>query len=258
MSTERLISLGYCAPEYMFHGKMSAKSDIYSLGVIIMELITGSKVKPNITNVLRRWNHRWNKSEKVPSIGFKQVTNCLDLALRCMHTDPIERPNIWDIIRDLDKMDTTDVHNRNDTEYINDRISFYLGDMLGIEPLQVHLPFELNKQISITIQLANDTYYNIAFRIFTTSLRPYLTDPNRGIVKRQTKLNVTITLQAQKKAPPLGSNCKDEFTVQSARVKGSATALDITADMFSEGRVKVVDNVTLMVILDIPQTRKAH
>jgi len=30
---------------------MSAKSDIYSLGVIIMELVTGSKVKPNITNV---------------------------------------------------------------------------------------------------------------------------------------------------------------------------------------------------------------
>jgi len=42
---------GYCAPEYRFHGKMSAKSDIYSLGVIIMELVTGSKVKPNITNV---------------------------------------------------------------------------------------------------------------------------------------------------------------------------------------------------------------
>ncbi|CAN6342944.1 unnamed protein product [Urochloa humidicola] len=258
MSTERLISVGYCAPEYMFHGKMSAKSDIYSLGVIIMELITGSKVKPNITNVLRRWNHRWNKSEKVPSIGFKQVASCLDLALRCMHTDPIERPNIWDIIRDLDKMDTTDVHNRNDIEYTNDRISFYLGDMLGIEPLQVLLPFELNKQIPITIQLANDTYYNFAFRIFTTSLRPYLTDPNRGIVKRQTKLNVTITLQAQKKAPPLGSNCKDEFSVQSTRVKGSITALDITADMFSEERVKVVDNVTLMVILDIPPTRKAH
>jgi len=43
--------------------------------------------------------------------------------------------------------------------------------------------------------------------------------------------------------------------VQSTRVKGSVTALDVTADMFNEeGRVKVVDNVTVMVVLDLPQT----
>jgi len=190
---------------------------------------------------------------KVPPFGYEQVTNCLDLALRCVHMDPIERPNIWDIIRDLDKMDCT-VHNSNDIEYANDQISCYLGDMLGIEPLQVHLPFELNKLVSFTIQLANNTYYNIAFRVFTTSLRPYFTSPSKGIIKRQTKFNVTITLQAQKKAP-LGNNCKDEFIVQSTRVKGSVTALDVTADMFNEeGRVKVVDNVTVMVVLDLPQT----
>jgi serine/threonine protein kinase len=42
---------GYCAPEYLHHAKMSAKSDIYSLGVIIIELVTGSKEEPNITKV---------------------------------------------------------------------------------------------------------------------------------------------------------------------------------------------------------------
>ena len=39
--------------------------------------------------------------------------------------DPIERPNIWDIIRDLDKMDCT-VHNSNDIEYANDQVSSYM------------------------------------------------------------------------------------------------------------------------------------
>ncbi|XBI61993.1 hypothetical protein VPH35_042709 [Triticum aestivum] len=35
MSTHRFLSLGYCAPEYQFDGKMSLKSDMYSLGVIL-------------------------------------------------------------------------------------------------------------------------------------------------------------------------------------------------------------------------------
>ncbi|TVU50199.1 hypothetical protein EJB05_01561, partial [Eragrostis curvula] len=49
MSTERLLSLGYCAPEFRDHGFRSAKSDIYSLGAIILELITGSKEEASIT-----------------------------------------------------------------------------------------------------------------------------------------------------------------------------------------------------------------
>jgi len=43
---------GYSAPEYVLEGKSSSKSDIYSLGVIIIEVVTGSKQKmPNITKV---------------------------------------------------------------------------------------------------------------------------------------------------------------------------------------------------------------
>lgn len=42
---------GYYAPEYLDHGKMSARSNIYSLGVIIIKIVTGSKKRPNINNV---------------------------------------------------------------------------------------------------------------------------------------------------------------------------------------------------------------
>lgn len=42
---------GYCAPEYQFNGKMSFKSDVYSLGVIIREMVTGTRNEPNITIV---------------------------------------------------------------------------------------------------------------------------------------------------------------------------------------------------------------
>jgi len=38
---------GYCAPEYENGGKPSKMADVYSLGIIITELITGRKVDPN-------------------------------------------------------------------------------------------------------------------------------------------------------------------------------------------------------------------
>ena len=31
---------GYCAPEYAMSGKLTLKSDIYSFGVVLLELIT--------------------------------------------------------------------------------------------------------------------------------------------------------------------------------------------------------------------------
>lgn len=34
---------GYCAPEYAISGKLTMKSDIYSFGVVMLELITGRK-----------------------------------------------------------------------------------------------------------------------------------------------------------------------------------------------------------------------
>ncbi|GJM88048.1 hypothetical protein PR202_ga04067 [Eleusine coracana subsp. coracana] len=50
-SDSRLCSPQYCAPEYRLDGKMSLKSDVFSLGVIIIELVTGSKEEPDTTNV---------------------------------------------------------------------------------------------------------------------------------------------------------------------------------------------------------------
>ncbi|XP_004979768.1 uncharacterized protein LOC101779298 isoform X3 [Setaria italica] len=107
MSKERLFSIGYCAPEYQFNGKMSFKSDVYSLGVIIREMVTGTRNEPNITIVQRRWMHRWKKSAQNRTLYQHQVTECLKLAQRCMRRYPIERPGIQDVIHRLNEMDRT-------------------------------------------------------------------------------------------------------------------------------------------------------
>jgi serine/threonine protein kinase len=36
---------GYMPPEYAMHGRYSMKSDVFSFGVIVLEIISGNKVK---------------------------------------------------------------------------------------------------------------------------------------------------------------------------------------------------------------------
>lgn len=38
-----LVCSGYMSPEYAMHGQFSVKSDVYSLGVLILEIVTGKK-----------------------------------------------------------------------------------------------------------------------------------------------------------------------------------------------------------------------
>lgn len=43
VSTRVMGTYGYCAPEYARTGKLTPKSDIYSFGVVLLEIITGRK-----------------------------------------------------------------------------------------------------------------------------------------------------------------------------------------------------------------------
>lgn len=92
----RYVSRGYCAPEYNNDGKMSFKTDIYSLGAIIIELVTGRKEIPDKNNVLRRWRwgYRWNKSARHKPLQSQQVIQCIEIAESCMKKEPKNRPCI--------------------------------------------------------------------------------------------------------------------------------------------------------------------
>ncbi|XP_066336989.1 uncharacterized protein [Miscanthus floridulus] len=244
MSKERHYTLGYCAPEYRSNGKFSLKSDIYSLGVIILELVTGSKEMCSITNVCRRWRHRWRKSGKHIRLEYQQVTKCLELALRCMSEQPTDRPHIKDIITELNEM-ATDKHIISNT--IESTVSKNISlpdDMLGIEPLELQLPVKLQSQISRSIKLSNVTDDSIAFRISTSSTLPYCIKPENGILPRQSYCEVTVTLDA-KKAPDYKNSKTGEFNVESTRVDEGLTTANITDDVFREEADKVVDKTCL-------------
>ncbi|KAK1613211.1 hypothetical protein QYE76_036884 [Lolium multiflorum] len=257
MSEDRLGSLGYCAPEYLRSGKMSFKSDMYSLGVIIIELVTGEKDIPDDSNnnVLRRWMHRWKKTGKETPLVYQQVAKCMEVGLLCQEIDPSKRPFIWDLIHDIRKMEGVDGTISNADEYTFGQISPYSeDDMLGVEPLELHFPFKLDKQISISLKLTNQTDAYIAFNIQKMSPLPYCMQPNKGIVPPRSKCSVDITLRLRDKAPR-DMQRASELIVWSTKVNDGLTSEDITINMFSK-ESGVVDAMNLDVVFDAEESTK--
>uniref|UniRef100_A0A453T9W8 Protein kinase domain-containing protein n=1 Tax=Aegilops tauschii subsp. strangulata TaxID=200361 RepID=A0A453T9W8_AEGTS len=257
MSKDRLGSLGYCAPEYWSQGKMSFKSDMYSLGVIIIELVTGQKALPiNNNKILRRWRHRWRKTGKETQLVYQQVAKCIRIGLLCQEIDPSERPFIWDIIDDIRQAEGVNGSIKNDSQYKFGQISPYLedDDMLGIEPLELHFPFQLNKQMSCTIQLTNETGSYIAFNVEHMNPLSYCAQPQKDIIPPRSKCNVEITMQPQAKAP---RDHTSEFTVWSTKVNDGLAIEDMATIKFIKEAINVVDDVNLDVAFDISEPQEA-
>ncbi|KAM3215249.1 hypothetical protein ACQJBY_067308 [Aegilops geniculata] len=258
MSKDRLGSQGYCAPEYWSQGKMSFKSDMYGLGVIIIELVTGQKALPISNNkVLRRWRHRWRKTGKETELVYQQVAKCIKIGLLCQEIDPSKRPFIWDIIDDIRQAEGVNGSIRNDSEYKFGQISPYSedDDMLGIEPLELHFPFQLNKQTSCTIQLTNETGSYIAFNVEHMNPLSYYAQPQKDIMPPRSKCNVEITMQPQAKAP---RDHTSEFTVWSTEVNDGLDIEDMATIKFIKEAVNVVDEVNLDVVFDVSEPQEAR
>ncbi|KAL6130699.1 hypothetical protein ACLB2K_069078 [Fragaria x ananassa] len=118
------------------------------------------------------------------------------------------------------------------------------GDLLGIQPTELKFPFELKKQSSCSLQLTNKTDKHVAFKVKTTNLKKYCVRPNAGVVLPGSTCDVTVTMQAQKEAPP-DMQCKDKFLLQSVVAPDGSTTKDITPEM-EDG--KVVEEFKLRVI----------
>uniref|UniRef100_A0A0E0M7K9 Protein kinase domain-containing protein n=1 Tax=Oryza punctata TaxID=4537 RepID=A0A0E0M7K9_ORYPU len=108
-------TLGYMAPEYLANGLISTKSDIFSLGVIIMEVITGHRNYPRICtresfqhfidNVVKNWRDWLERTVGCASMETccQQVYKCMVIGLACVDPDPKKRPSAWDVIQMLNE-----------------------------------------------------------------------------------------------------------------------------------------------------------
>ncbi|GAA0183900.1 membrane trafficking regulatory protein [Lithospermum erythrorhizon] len=107
------------------------------------------------------------------------------------------------------------------------------GDLLQIDPIELQFPFELKKQIACSLQLSNKSDNHVAFKVKTTNPKKYCVRPNTGVVSPHSTCDVTVTMQAQKEAPP-DLQCKDKFLLQSVVASPGASAKDITPELFNK------------------------
>lgn len=98
-------SLGYLPPEF-FRGQPGFASDIYSLGVIIVEMVTGQKGYPEDENVVENWRNRLEGSDQRDT-QLEQVIVCTKIGMECMDSDPKKRPAASHIVDTLDKTSRT-------------------------------------------------------------------------------------------------------------------------------------------------------
>ncbi|XP_052169839.1 vesicle-associated protein 1-2-like [Diospyros lotus] len=129
---------------------------------------------------------------------------------------------------------------------LSDRVKMSAGELLSIEPQELQFPFELKKQISCSLQLANKTDNYVAFKVKTTNPKKYCVRPNTGIVMPHSACDVIVTMQAQKEAPP-DMQCKDKFLLQSVVASPGATGKDITPEMFNKESGNHVEECKLRV-----------
>ncbi|ESQ32786.1 hypothetical protein EUTSA_v10005297mg [Eutrema salsugineum] len=111
VSTRVMGTHGYCAPEYANTGKLTLKSDIYSFGVVLLELISGRKAIVDscmgsnrlLVNWARQFRDKNIKQILDPVLtiqdGFEPtVKYALEVAFMCLRENANARPTISEVL----------------------------------------------------------------------------------------------------------------------------------------------------------------
>lgn len=112
---------GYIAPEYLTDGVVSTKMDVFSFGVVLLELLSGKEAideagnalwasagrilqgsEEEKANKLKQWV---DKELFLESCSMDSIMNVATVAIACFHKDPSKRPSMVDIVYALCKSD---------------------------------------------------------------------------------------------------------------------------------------------------------
>lgn len=104
-------TLGYLAPEYAMWGKVSESCDVYSFGILLLEILTGRKPIEKLPGGIKRTITEW--AEPLISNGrFKDLVDprlrgnfdeillkqAISVAAMCVQSDPEKRPNMKEVV----------------------------------------------------------------------------------------------------------------------------------------------------------------
>ncbi|XP_059435430.1 cysteine-rich receptor-like protein kinase 25 [Corylus avellana] len=111
-NTSRIVgTYGYMSPEYAMHGRFSVKSDVFSFGVLLLEIISGRR-----NNSFYQLEHdeyllsftwkQWRNGSPLElldptirdSFSKNEVIRCIHIGLLCVQEDPANRPTMATIV----------------------------------------------------------------------------------------------------------------------------------------------------------------
>ncbi|KAE8676840.1 Cysteine-rich receptor-like protein kinase 29 [Hibiscus syriacus] len=119
-ATSRIVgTYGYMAPEYAMHGQFSVRSDVFSFGVLVLEILSGQKNSSfhNGSNVDDLINFAWRnwKAGTVfdlvdPSLrdgSRTELMRCIHIGLLCVQENVAQRPSMGSVVLMLTSYSTT-------------------------------------------------------------------------------------------------------------------------------------------------------
>ncbi|WCJ42956.1 G-type lectin S-receptor-like serine/threonine-protein kinase At1g11410 [Euphorbia peplus] len=109
--TKRVVgTYGYMSPEYGLFGKFSVKSDVFSFGIIILEVVSGEKSSsfhqedPYLSLIGQVWE-LWSEGRALEivdsslngSYNSDEALRCIQVGLLCIQEDAIDRPTMSEV-----------------------------------------------------------------------------------------------------------------------------------------------------------------
>ncbi|PWA83106.1 protein kinase superfamily protein [Artemisia annua] len=133
LSTRVMGTFGYVAPEYAMTGHLLVKSDVYSYGVVLLELLTGRKpvdmTQPSGQENLVSWSRPIlrdkDRLEELadPKLGGKypieDLARVCTIAAACVSPEANQRPSMGEVVQSLKMVQR--VAEYQDTSATNDR-----------------------------------------------------------------------------------------------------------------------------------------
>ncbi|KAI6704341.1 hypothetical protein NL676_007303 [Syzygium grande] len=127
---------GYIMPEYVMNGNFSIKSNVFSFGVLVLEIVSGQRNNHRMNNDMEIlisyvWNN-WSKGSisniidpSIVSSSSTEIERCIHIGLLCVQENAASRPTIASVLHML--------NNHSVTLHVPSRPAFFMHNTIQFD-----------------------------------------------------------------------------------------------------------------------------